>query len=262
MNNTNRRSQPRNPVAFEAEYEPLDAWFEVRAYPSESGLTVFFQDITDRKRHERRLERQARQFAGFGKILAHDLKNPLTVAVGWVEAAHDMNDISHLKTATSALDRLEDFIDDLANVLAEGALVSDIEPVSIAEAVNDAWAACETADATLVIDEQVTIAADEDALVRLFENLIGNTIEHAGQTATVRVGALPAGFYFEDDGAGIPTEERESVFEPGYTTKSSGSGLGLASVHQLVMAHGWNVTVTSSAAGGARFEFTDVEMTE
>ncbi len=48
----------QEPVTFEAFYEPLDAWHEVRAYPSESGLTVYFRDVTDRVRRQERLEKR------------------------------------------------------------------------------------------------------------------------------------------------------------------------------------------------------------
>ncbi|MFB6157395.1 MAG: sensor histidine kinase [Haloferacaceae archaeon] len=82
----------------------------------------------------------------------------------------------------------------------------------------------------------------------------------AGPGVTVRVGALDGddGFYVEDDGPGIPPDGREKVFEFGYTTADGGSGYGLAIVRRIVEAHGWEVSVTESAAGGARFEVRGV----
>ncbi|WP_435358254.1 PAS domain-containing protein [Haloarchaeobius sp. DFWS5] len=89
-------------------------------------------------------------------------------------------------------------------------------------------------------------------------------------TLTVRVGSLagdattdglqhqPSGFYVEDDGPGIPPEERDRVFESGYTTSSEGTGFGLAIVERIAEAHGWTNRVTESEAGGARFEFSGV----
>jgi signal transduction histidine kinase len=79
-------------------------------------------------------------------------------------------------------------------------------------------------------------------------------------TSTVRVGAIDReGFYVEDDGPGISESERERVFETGYTTASAGTGFGLAIVEGIAEAHDWEVAVTSSGDGGARFEVTGVE---
>ena len=58
------------PVSFEAEYEPIDTWFEVRAHPSESGLSVYFRDVTDRKRTEARRERDRDALRSLYRIAA------------------------------------------------------------------------------------------------------------------------------------------------------------------------------------------------
>jgi signal transduction histidine kinase len=73
---------------------------------------------------------------------------------------------------------------------------------------------------------------------------------------TVRVGTLDdgTGFFVADDGSGIPPADRESVFESGYTTAEDGTGFGLAIVAEIAAAHGWDVAVVESDAGGARFE--------
>ena len=85
--------------------------------------------------------------------------------------------------------------------------------------------------------------------------------EPAGGAVAISVGALDdrRGFYVEDDGPGIPAEEREDVFEAGYSSARDGTGFGLSIVEQVAEAHGWNVRVTEVTEGGARFEFTGVE---
>ncbi|QFU82631.1 hybrid sensor histidine kinase/response regulator [Natronorubrum aibiense] len=75
---------------------------------------------------------------------------------------------------------------------------------------------------------------------------------------TVTIGALPSGFYVADNGPGIPPDERDSVFETGYS-RAGGTGFGLAIVERIADAHGWSVTIAESEAGGARFEFRGVE---
>ncbi|MEF8808240.1 two-component system sensor histidine kinase NtrB [Natronomonas sp.] len=77
---------------------------------------------------------------------------------------------------------------------------------------------------------------------------------------TVRVGVEGDGFYVADDGTGIDPAEWESVFEKGYTTRENGSGYGLTIVRNIVGAHGWDIDVTESRDGGARFEITGVDI--
>jgi signal transduction histidine kinase len=97
----------------------------------------------------------------------------------------------------------------------------------------------------------------------VFENLFRNAIEHGGADVTVRVGQLDDhGFYVEDTGPGIPADVRDAVFEPSHTSASGGTGFGLTIVKRIAEAHGWEVEIAESAAGGARFEFTAVEIAE
>ncbi|MFW6003806.1 MAG: sensor histidine kinase, partial [Halanaeroarchaeum sp.] len=83
-------------------------------------------------------------------------------------------------------------------------------------------------------------------------------LEHGGEGVEVTVGALAGGFYVEDDGEGIPADERDAVLNDGYTT-AGGTGLGLSIVEHCADAHDWELVVAESAAGGARFEFGGVE---
>lgn len=251
--------ETQQPVIFEEYFEPLEKWFEVRAYPSESGLSVYFRDITDLKRHERQLKRQVQQLEGFGDILSHDLKNPLNVAMGRVSQARETGEMEHLEIIEQSLLRIETIIDDITSIMEEGALVNDISPVELKPVVRSVWQTTDTADATLVFDGTATIQADESALTRLLENLVQNAVKHGNDDMRIRVGSRPNGFFIEDNGPGIPAEYRDDIFEPQYTSSKDGTGFGLVSVRQIALAHGWDITVTEGDAGGARFEFTDIE---
>jgi signal transduction histidine kinase len=70
------------------------------------------------------------------------------------------------------------------------------------------------------------------------------------------MGSLPgeSGFYIEDDGPGVPPDDRTDVFENGYTTEENGTGFGLSIVQTIFEAHGWNVSLTEGTEGGARIE--------
>jgi len=86
----------------------------------------------------------------------------------------------------------------------------------------------------------------------------GDPIEHGGEDVTVTVGDYSEGFYVADDGPGIPEDEREQVFEPGHTSAELGTGLGLSIANEIADAHGWDIDVTESDEGGARFEISGV----
>ncbi|KAB7516654.1 hypothetical protein DMP03_04595 [Halosegnis rubeus] len=96
------------------------------------------------------------------------------------------------------------------------------------------------------------IERDPDRLQQLFENLISNAITHGGPATTCAVGTADGSLYFEDDGTGIPEEDRELVFESGFTTEAGNMGLGLTIVERIASAHGWELEITDSADGGAR----------
>ncbi|MFC7043298.1 sensor histidine kinase [Halonotius sp. GCM10025705] len=150
-------------------------------------------------------------------------------------------------------------IDDILTLAQAGSVIDERTPLDIAVVAQAAWETVETPDSTLVVETDRTIRADETRLQQLFANLFRNAIEHGGRDVAIRIGSLDDhGFYVEDDGPGIPAADREAVLESGYTTSDDGTGFGLAIVAEVADAHGWEVTVTEGADGGARFECTGV----
>ncbi len=135
------------------------------------------------------------------------------------------------------------------------------EPTDLGAIGRAAWESVGTDTAEFSISESPTIEANPSRLRRLLENLLRNAITHCGSDVAVGIGTLDdrSGFYVADDGPGIPVESHDAVFEPGYTTADAGTGFGLAIVTRIAEAHGWDVTVTRSDGGGARFEFGGVE---
>ncbi|GGJ06855.1 hypothetical protein GCM10008995_15940 [Halobellus salinus] len=86
-----------------------------------------------------------------------------------------------------------------------------------------------------------------------------DAIGRGGDAVTITVGEFNDGIYVADNGSGIPVDEREAVFETGYSGSEGGTGFGLSIVAEIVEAHGWGIRVTDGADGGARFEITGVE---
>jgi PAS domain S-box-containing protein len=213
------------------------------------GTAGVVRDITERKQRERRLEQ-------FASVVSHDLRNPLNVIEGRIEMAQETGDRENLDQALDSVDRMRRLIDDLLTLAREGRAVSEVEPTDLAAVADSAWRGVDTADATLLLNDPGTVPADGERLQELFENLFRNAVEHGGRDVTVTVGSLPeqSGFYVGDDGPGVPPEQREQVLEHGYSTSKDGTGFGLSIVENIVSAHDWDLTVTESEDGGARFD--------
>ncbi|WP_238717332.1 histidine kinase N-terminal 7TM domain-containing protein [Natronorubrum halophilum] len=223
--------------------------------PFVEGVVLNTRDITERKKREREIRRTNEQLEQFASVVSHDLRNPLNVAQGYLDLADESVDCAYLSDIALAHDRMETIIEEVLLLAREGQSIGDTEPIDLERLVERAWVNVNTADATLSLASDRPIVADEDRLLRLFENLFRNSVEHGGNAVSVRVGTFSDGFFVEDDGPGIPIEDRDSIFEYGHTTTASGSGFGLAIVSQIADGHDWTIRVTEGADGGARFEF-------
>ncbi|WP_148413784.1 PAS domain-containing sensor histidine kinase [Haloferax sp. KTX1] len=245
-------------------------WFTMRATRFADGGETYVQiahlDITDRKRAELEAEERAERLRNLARMLSHDLRNPLSVAAGYVESLLDESVApDRLERVAGALDRMDHIITD-ALVLARHDAVEELSTVDLETRAAAAWEHVDTGSADLVVADSVEFRADPGLLGHVFENLFRNAVEHGasdgGLTVTVGVldgDAAETGFYVEDDGVGIAAEARDEVFEAGYTTGEEGTGLGLSIVAQAVRAHDWDVAVTEAESGGARFEISGVE---
>jgi len=213
----------------------------------------------ERVERERELTRQNERLATFTDIVSHDLRNPLNVAIGRLELAQQECDCPHLTAVDRALVRTETLLDDLYAFAQAGAASIDSEPVDLTALSRACWGHVQTEQATLVTDTQQEIHADRSRTQELLENLFSNAVEHGGDAVTITVGDLEDGFYVADDGPGIADEDKEIVFDHGYSTSEDGTGFGLSIVSEIADVHGWDLRVTDGGPGGARFEIRDVE---
>jgi PAS domain S-box-containing protein len=103
------------------------------------------------------------------------------------------------------------------------------------------------------------IEMDPNRMEQALENLVSNAIQHSAKGATVRASAGPAGngewleFRVEDEGEGISPEDLPRLFEPFFSRRKGGTGLGLSLVQRIVEAHGGDVAAANRAGGGAVF---------
>jgi len=182
------------------------------------GRLFYLQDVTERERRERELERQNEQLDRFASLVSHDLRNPLNVAEGYVQNASTTDDFENLDEVAAAHDRMRAIIDDVLDLARQGRTVTDVAPVSVATVAEDAWRSVDTANATLDVTATATVVADESRLRQLFENCYRNSVEH-GSTGN----RTQSGDSVEHGSTGNRTQSGDSV-EHGSTGNRTQSG--------------------------------------
>jgi len=224
------------------------------------------------REHDLRVQRdRMERFIG---VVSHDLRNPLHVVKGRLELVRQTGDLSHLEDAEEGVARMETLIDDLLTLAREGYTVEDRTAVALDTLAEQTWGIARTGDATLSVEASIPVFGDETRLKQVFENLFRNAADHAGDDVTVWVGPIVdddtaekgtadsqgngrmTGFYVADDGPGISADKLDDILSADRLATGD-TGLGLSIVAQITDAHGWDLSVTESRAGGARFEVTD-----
>jgi signal transduction histidine kinase len=259
------------PVTIDSE----EKLYEVRkseirdAADTQLGHVYLLSDVTTERRRKRQLahqnrelERQNERLDKFASVISHDLRNPLSVAQLRLDLVQQEVETEHAEEIGDALDRMETMIHEILTMARADTVVEETESIRLQALVQAAWSTVETDGGELELDipENATIEGNWSLLRNTLENLFRNALEHNEPPVRVRVGtqrasAGPVGlFYIEDDGVGIPEDERDDVFEFGHTSSDNGTGFGLAIVDELVRAHGWTITITEGERGGARFE--------
>jgi len=113
--------------------------------------------------------------------------------------------------------------------------------------------------------DQLTVEADEQMLRQALFNLLLNAIQAvdgAGEIQIVaeRRNASEAALEVRDNGPGVPADRRAEIFKPYFTTQKKGTGLGLAVVQQIVLAHGWEIECLANEPKGAVFRITHLRV--
>jgi two-component system, NtrC family, sensor histidine kinase PilS len=243
------------------------------------AVTTIFQDITDLERMavlNRRAER-LEAVAELSASLAHEIKNPLASIRSAVEQftspnLGDADRAALTRMVVRESDRLSRLLTDFLDF--SRSRVDRMCPVALGDLLRDTVAVIRqhplVEDRDVKIEAQVgeaTIRADADLVYRALLNLLLNAVQFSPEGARVHVvldtpaGAppgvdvpRPARISIRDQGPGVPAEALERIFDPFYTTREGGSGLGLAVVYRMVEAHGGVVLVDTPADGGTEFQ--------
>lgn len=242
------------------------------------GVVLVFRDITEKRNIEDELFK-ARKLESLGVLaggIAHDFNNLLTGIMGNISmAARHLPDgekaYMFLDSAEKASVRARELTQQLLTFAKGGAPVKKVVSLRdlVSESVSLVLHGSNVMGTVDIPDTIHAVEADEGQMSQVFHNIIINAMQSmpGGGTLTVTAHnenlcdansmALPDGSYvrvvFTDQGCGISAEDLKRIFDPYFTTKPSGNGLGLASVHSIVGRHGGHIGADSLEGKGTSF---------
>ncbi len=245
-----------------------------------AGSRDIMRDITERKKMEDDLLR-AQKLESLGVLaggLAHDFNNLLTAVLGNIMLAK-MDSLpgdglyERLEEAERASYRARDLTQQLLTFSRGGAPIK--RTITLGDLVKDAasfslrgsHSRCEM----VFPEDLLPVEADEGQLSQVVNNLVINAVQAMPEGGTVRISCenvalgensgLPLGpgnyvkVSIADRGVGIPPENLKKIFDPYFTTKEKGSGLGLATSYSIIRRHDGHISVESQPDSGSTFSF-------
>lgn len=240
-------------------------------------------DATDRRcvAQERETHQRSERLAMLGQLaggVAHEIRTPLCVIrndIFFLRQSIDQlgpDEAECIQEIEQAVGKANRIVSELLECTREGPLQTVETPVRVivAAALSDAQLPENVSVESAEIPAGLTIHVDAYQIQRILENLLRNAsqaMELGGQIG-LAVQSLPDRTLFEvtDQGDGIPEQDLDRVFEPLYTTRGNGIGLGLAVSRRYAQRHGGRLTASNRTAGGTCFRLeiphTDCESTD
>jgi two-component system sensor histidine kinase FlrB len=238
--------------------------------PGGNETIVLVSDITAQHTLQRELGRKTR-LSSLGEMaarLAHQIRTPLSSTVLYVDQlSKDIDQVKRdriCKALKSQLSQTESLITSMLGFVRGGSLLC-LEPAKVKGVVEEALSSCdgilEASGAEVTtnrINPSLTILAAPTELSSVIANMIQNSIQvcEAKPKIEVWAGAINQHMMLirvSDNGPGIPSDVIDQVFDPFFTTRAAGTGLGLAVLASVVQRHGGTVHATNRESGGAQF---------
>jgi len=231
---------------------------------------LLIQDVTPAKELQKHIERHQRlnSMGEMAASLAHQIRTPLAAALLYIsqmkqsELPEDKRQ-KFAEKSLKSLQHLESLVKDMLQY-AKGGKVSSkmIQVEEMMEVLEQSVEALQKNYYGKIIFKKnepgLAISGDQDALQTALQNLINNAIDIVGKEACIEVGTHLISnnridFYVKDFGPGVEEALLDKIFEPFYTCRAKGTGLGLAVVRAVAEAHGGEAWVKSIKGHGAIF---------
>lgn len=235
------------------------------------GLTAVVLFMLRREeRHHRDMQRREElaRLGEMGAILAHEIRNPLAGIKGFAQLVGTVGDMERARTyadkiVTQSL-RMESLVNDLLAFAREDR--EERQPTDLAALVQDCVTlirmetGAEQVDVILTPQTTITVMAVADRMNQLLLNLLKNGLQAMPEGGELRIGLKnnknTAILTVSDSGIGIPPENIPHIFEPFWTSKARGTGLGLALCRKVALEHDGSLTVESISGCGTTFTVT------
>lgn len=247
----------------------------VDAAGASRGAVVVFQDLTPMRTLEQQI-RRSEKFAAIGKMaagIAHEIRNPLASISGSIQMLKragnlDATDRRLMEIVLREIERLNALVTDFLKFARPappqleptnlGALLAEVvEVFRYMQSQGDGGPRFEV---DLMVGDSVVARADPRQLKQVVWNLLNNAVEAMPTGGLIQMQAMVVGksgaeddrieLRLSDTGVGIPAENLGHIFDPFFSTKPRGSGLGLALVHRIIEEHGGSVHVESESGKG------------
>jgi signal transduction histidine kinase len=238
------------------------------------GIVCIFRDITDRKIEEQKLVTIEKQ-ASLGLLaagIAHEIRNPLTVAMGFIQLMQQspLDETQHNKYLDLVLNELKSInklVSDFMHLAKP--TISNKQKISITDLLNETidFMQGQAILSNVVINRftptygDVMAVVDSEQLKQVFINFIRNAIEASDkENAMIFIYIEPVDqcvkIVIEDNGSGIATGDLQKIYDPFFTTKKEGTGIGLTGVSQIIKNHNGTIMVDSKEGVGTKFTIT------
>ena len=228
-------------------------------------LLVVFQDLTELRRAEEELRRSDRlaELGALSAQLAHEIRNPLAAMRGAAQLLTEGADLETrrlLEILTRESDRLADLVGDFLAFSRPPAPVR--KPCELDELVRQTVELLSGDPLAMGVEVSVeegglVAEVDADQIRQVLLNLLRNAMAAAGRGGRVRVFFSSvegqARIHVWDSAGSIATADLPRLFEPFFSKRAGGTGLGLSTVHSIVRAHGGQIRVSSSPGEGTEF---------
>jgi signal transduction histidine kinase len=196
-----------------------------------------------------------------GRLTRHDARNKLSVMANNVylakqKLAANHSSLEYLGDIESAIDQMEKIFDFARNYEMLG--VEELSYMNVEKSVDEAAMLFSGLDGAKLVNDCQGLTVMADSLLRqLFYNLIDDTLKYGEKVSQIRVyyeeGEDQLKLIYEDDGVGIPNDEKEKIFKEGY---GKGTGYGLYLLKKICETYGWIIQETGVPGKGAQFTMT------